>query len=131
LSNAAPAAVLSHTHQTSTDSEWDAEVRRPLARRRTSAPAKASPRDARVKRERGWKPHEQWAALIAESAALGEKLLEWPARTEQLEIVVMSRGTFTADRNALGVEAAHFPKVDTECGRWKDELISAQGNTRA
>ena len=46
--------------------------------------------DARLKRERRWKLDQQRAALITEAAALSEKLLEWSARTEKLEFVVMS-----------------------------------------
>jgi hypothetical protein len=44
---------------------------------------------------------------------------------------VMVRGILTAKRNPAGVDAAHRAYVATPWGRWKEELISAQGSTRA
>jgi hypothetical protein len=43
---------------------------------------------------------------------------------------VIARGIFTANRNAGGVLAHHFAYVVAACGRWNDELISAQSNRR-
>jgi hypothetical protein len=38
----------------------------------------------------------------------------------------MARGIFTENLKFGGVLSRHFAYVETACGRWNDELISAQ-----